>query len=75
MIAGSENEMVAALTIDFSTLLKDIPKGAWVAISGDQTRVVTFGADMREVLQEARKRGDQDPIILRVPEAQTNLML
>ena len=67
--------MVGAVTIDFDTLLKDIPRGAWVAISGDQTRVVTFGADMREVLHEAHQRGEQDPIILRVPEAQTNLML
>ena len=67
--------MIAALTFDFGALLKDIPKGAWVAISSDQTRVVTFGPDMGEVLQEARKRGEPNAIILRVPEAQTYLIL
>jgi hypothetical protein len=67
--------MTTALAFDFGSLLKDIPRGAWVAISSDQTRVVTFGAEMREVLEEARKKGEQDPIILRVPEAQSNLMM
>ncbi len=67
--------MMAALAFDFGALLKDIPRGAWVAISGDQTRVVTFGADMREVLDDAHKKGELDPIILRIPEAQSALML
>lgn len=67
--------MMAALAFDFGALLKDIPRGAWVAVSSDQTRVVTFGADMREVLEEAHEKGEPDPIILRVPEAQSALML
>jgi hypothetical protein len=69
------NEMMAALAFDFGALLKDIPRGAWVAISSDQTHVVAFGAEMREVLEEAREKGEQDPIILRVPEAQSTLMM
>jgi hypothetical protein len=67
--------MTTALAFDFGSLLKDIPRGAWVAILSDQTRVVTFGAEVRGVLEEARKKGEQDPIILRVPEAQSNLMM
>ena len=55
--------------IDFTALLKGVPKGAWVAISAEHDRVVTFGADMRTVLETARKMGEKDPVITRVPEA------
>jgi len=33
---------------DFATLLKNIPPGAWVAISDDEQRVVAYAADMRD---------------------------
>jgi hypothetical protein len=32
---------------DFGELLKDVPPGAWVAISQDEQRVVTYAAEMR----------------------------
>jgi len=66
---------MAILAINFPDLLKDIPRGAWVAVSSDQARVIAFGADMRDVLQEARSKGEPDPIILRVPESGSTLIL
>jgi len=70
-----EEGVMAGLSIDFGLLLKEIPRGAWVAISRDQTRVLNFGADVRDVLDEARKAGEDDPIIVRIPESDSALML
>jgi hypothetical protein len=66
---------MAAVAIDFSKILKGVPRGAWVAISSDQERVITFGSDMQEVLEEAASVGENDPIVFRVPEAASALML
>jgi hypothetical protein len=66
---------MAALTMNFHELLKSIPRGAWVAVASDQERVVAYGADMREVLEEARELGEQDPIIFRIPESESALIL
>lgn len=62
--------MDVAIASDFSAvlvLLKDIPAGAWVALSADNRLVLAAGADMRAVLLEAQKAGEADPIMLRVP--------
>ncbi len=61
--------------LDLNVLLKDIPRGAWVAIAADQTRVIAFGSDAKNVLEKARKTGETDPIITRVPEASCGLVL
>ena len=62
---------MAALAINLSDILKDIPAGAWVAV--EQYRVVAYGADMQQVLAEARKRGAREPLILKVPDRQEAL--
>ena len=62
---------MAAVAIDFSDLLKGIPPGAWVAVSHYQ--VVAYGADMQQVLAEARQKGVQEPLILKVPDRQEAL--
>ena len=62
-------------SVDLTTLLKDIPKGAWVAISDDNQSVVTFGADMRVVLEDAKKKGVQKPLIVRNPLELASLIL
>jgi Family of unknown function (DUF5678) len=61
--------------IDLTELLKGIPRGAWVAISAESETVVAYGSDMRAVLEEARSKGESDPLIVRVPESSTALML
>lgn len=70
--------MSAAATpaLDFPELLKDVPRGAWVAISTDNgARVVAYGSDLNKVLADARERGEADPLVMRVPETSTSLML
>lgn len=62
--------MGTAGTTDFSivlVLLREIPAGAWVALSSDNRLILASGSDMRTVLMEAHQAGERDPILLRVP--------
>lgn len=60
---------------DVSKLLADVPKGAWVALSNDEDRVIAYAADLQEVLRKSKEAGESDPIITRVPEAETATLL
>lgn len=60
---------------DTSKLLADVPKGAWVALSKDQERVIAYAAELEEVLRKAKEAGEDDPIITRVPEAETATLI
>ena len=60
---------------DVSKLLADIPKGAWVALSKDQERVIAYAADLEEALRKAKEAGEDDPIITRVPEVETATLI
>jgi len=59
---------MATTIADLTGLLKDVPAGAWVAISERQHKVLSYGLDAQAVLDEARKAGEADPLIVRVPE-------
>ena len=65
----------ALASIDLSDLLKGVPRGAWVAISSDNERVIAFGSDIRAVIAESKKKGEDDPLITRAPESVSTLML
>ena len=67
--------MGALPAIDLARMFAGIPRGAWVAISEEREEVVAYGADMRTVLEEARRKGEKDPLITRVPESSTTLVL
>lgn len=60
---------------DVSKLLADVPKGAWVALSQDQERVIAYAAELQEVLRKAKEAGESDPIITRVPEVETATLI
>jgi hypothetical protein len=53
---------------DISRLLVDVPKGAWVALSKDEERVVAYAAELQEAIQKAKEAGENDPVVIRVPE-------
>ena len=57
---------MAAAAINFSDILKGVPPGAWVAVWN--YRVLAYGADMQQVLAEARRKGVEHPVILKVPD-------
>jgi hypothetical protein len=60
--------------LDLAELLRDIPRGAWVAISANGTHVVAYGADVRQVVRDAKYEGESDPIITRVPETKRSVI-
>jgi len=48
-------------------LLAEIPKGDWVALAHDETRVVAYGAELQNVVRRAKESGEDDPVVIRVP--------
>jgi len=65
----SDMAAMAPMTLDFGKLLEGIPRGAWVAISQDEDRVVAYAADMKEAVRMAVELGEPKPIIIRVPQS------
>ena len=61
--------------LDLTELLKGVPRGAWVAISTENEKVIAFGAELRAVLDEAKKQGENEPLITRVPETAAAMIL
>lgn len=59
--------MALAIT-DLPGLLEGIPPGAWVAVSVLEGKVLSFGDDAEAILQQAREKGEDHPLIVRVPE-------
>ncbi len=60
---------------DISKLLSGVPKGAWVALSDDEDRVVAYAADLAEVVKRANELGESDPLVVRVPENPSSLVV
>ena len=60
---------------DVGKLLSGVPKGAWVALSNDEDRVVAYAADLQVALAKAKEAGETDPVVLRVPEDASALLL
>jgi hypothetical protein len=61
--------------MDLVSLLKDIPRGAWVAIAHDRTHVVSFAVDVKSAFDDARSKGEAVPIMFRVPDQPGTLLL
>lgn len=66
---------MATAAIDLSEMLKGIPEGAWVAISEQAQKVVAYSADLQTVIQSAHEQGENNPLIVRVPEQSSVLFL
>ena len=68
-------DIMATALIHLAELLKDVPAGAWVAISEEEEKVVAFGADIQQVIAEARVKGVKQPLIAKAPDRQEILFL
>jgi hypothetical protein len=60
---------------DVSKLLVGIPKGAWVALSRDQDKVLAYAAELQDAIQKAKEAGENDPIVMRVPEGDASTLI
>ncbi|HTX39016.1 MAG TPA: hypothetical protein VME43_28520 [Bryobacteraceae bacterium] len=61
-------ERIAPAVTDFGKLLEGIPRGAWVAISQNEDRVLAYAAELKDAIRKARELGEQNPVVLRVPQ-------
>jgi hypothetical protein len=64
-----------ATVADLPALLKGIPPGAWVAISESQNKALAYGYDPEAVFNEAQQKGEEQPLIVRVPEQNMAMFL
>ena len=54
--------------VDLSELLAKAPRDCWLALNENQSEVVGRGETMRDAVEEARKKGVDDPIVLWAPK-------
>ena len=66
---------MSSVPSNFSEILKDVPAGAWAAVSETERRVLAYGSDMQSVLSEAQQKGESLPLIVKVPERPEILFL
>jgi len=53
---------------DLSTLLEKAPRNCWLALNEDETKLVGRGETVQEAVDEAKKNGVGDPIIIWAPK-------
>lgn len=55
--------------------LKKAPAGGWVAFSGDESKVVAYGSTYDDVIEAARRAGETDPVLVKVPKDWTRMVM
>jgi hypothetical protein len=55
-------------THDISELLAKAPRNCWLALNEEETAVVGRGETMQEAVEEAKKNGVDDPIVIWAPK-------
>ena len=61
--------------LDIEKLTEGVPRGQWVAIASTPDRRVATGANVEEVIRNARAQGTDEPLVIRVPESDAALIL
>lgn len=56
-------------------ILKESAPNSWIALSEDESRVVGRGSTYFEAIENARESGEEDPLLLKMPEAWNDLVL
>ncbi len=55
--------------VDLSKVLSNAPRNCWLALNEEESQIVGRGETIEESVQEARKAGVEDPIILWSPKS------
>jgi hypothetical protein len=55
--------------IDLSALLRGAPRNCWLALSEDESKIVGSGRTVTEVVEEAKKAGVEDPVVVWSPRS------
>lgn len=62
------NKAQKTKSIDLSEILKTY-MGKWVALSKDERKVLASGELLKDVFEQVKKQGFEEPIFLKVPPA------
>lgn len=49
-------------------ILREATPNSWVALSSDESRLVSCGATYSEAVEIAEKNGEADPVLIKIPE-------
>lgn len=60
--------------IDLSKILSRY-SNEWVALSHDERKVMGHGETITQAVMQARKRGEKDPVLTRVPKDYSTYIL
>jgi hypothetical protein len=55
--------------IDLSALLRNAPRNCWLALSEDESKIIGRGESVAEVMEEAKKAGVEDPVVMWSPKS------
>jgi len=58
-------------TIDLTELLLNASRECWLALNEEQSKIVGRGATILEAVEEAKKNGVDDPIVIWSPKVWT----
>ena len=49
-------------------ILQEAKPNTWLALSNDESKVVGSGATYAEAVAEAEKQGENDPLMIKIPD-------
>lgn len=49
-------------------ILREAKPDSWIALSADESRVVGRGSTFAEAVEEAKRQGEEDPVLLKIPD-------
>ncbi len=53
---------------DLSEVLEKAPRDCWLALTGDESKVVGRGENIAEAVAEAKDNGEEDPVLILAPK-------
>jgi hypothetical protein len=59
---------------DISKIFEGIPSGCWVTLSHDEKCVLGYSPDFDSAVRMAREKGEDAPIITRVPPSDSGML-
>lgn len=49
-------------------LLRQAPRNSWIALSADEERMVASAGTFSQAVENAKKAGEPDPVVIYIPD-------
>jgi hypothetical protein len=56
-------------------ILREAEPNSWIALSGDESRLVASGSTYAEAVERAGLEGENDPVLIKTPETWVPMVL